>query len=50
MQRMDALQMNGIHPRMRLTAALRMLAYGNTLDALDEYLQMSDESILLSMK
>lgn len=34
----------------RVTAALRMLAYGVAAEALDEYLQMSEDSILLSLK
>lgn len=50
LQRTDALPNKGIHIRMRLTAALRMLAYGNAADALDEYLQMSDDTVLFSMK
>ncbi|XP_071708663.1 protein ALP1-like [Rutidosis leptorrhynchoides] len=31
-----------ISPHLKITAALRQLAYGYTLDALDEYLQMSE--------
>lgn len=50
MQRTDALKKKGIFPRLRITAALRMLANGNAADALDEYLQMSDDSVLLSLK
>lgn len=34
----------------RVTAGLRMLAYGVAADALDEYLQMSEDSVLLSLK
>lgn len=49
-QKRDALNKDGIHPRLRITAALRMLAYGSAADAHDEYLQMSDDSVLLSLK
>ena len=49
-QREDGLSREGIHPRLRITAALRMLAYGVPADSLDEYLQMSKDSVLLSTK
>lgn len=49
-QKRDALNKEGIHPRLRVTAALRMLAYGSTADAQDKYLQILDDSVLLSMK
>lgn len=49
-QRRDAVKREGIHPLLRMTAAMRMLAYGGAADALDEYLQMSEDSIMLSTK
>lgn len=49
-RRTDGLNRQGIHPIVRITAALRMLAYGIAADALDEYLQMSEDSVLLSTK
>lgn len=48
-QRLKVLQKNGIHPRMRTTEALQMLAYSSAADALDDYLQISDDSLLHSM-
>lgn len=49
-RRRDALNKNGIHPLQRVVAAVRMLGYGVAADALDEYLQMSEDSVLLSVK
>ena len=48
--RTDALQKKRIHLRFRITATLRVLAYGKAADSLDEYLQMSDDYVLLSKK
>lgn len=49
-QRRDAAKKNGIHPLVRMTAALRIVAYGIAADAIDEYLQVSQDSVILSMK
>lgn len=40
----------GIYPIQRVTAAIRMLEDGIAADALDKYLQMSEDSVLLSLK
>ena len=48
--RKDRLSKLSIHPLQRITAALRILAYGIAAVALDEYLQMSEDCIILSMK
>ena len=49
-RRRDATGKEGIHPLVRIAAALRMLAYGIAADALDEYLQFSEDSALVSLK
>ncbi|XP_071729176.1 protein ALP1-like [Rutidosis leptorrhynchoides] len=41
-RRQDSRGMWSIIPHLKITAALRQLAYGYTPDALDEYLQMSE--------
>jgi hypothetical protein len=48
-QKPDALGKMGIHPLVKITAALRMLAYGGAGDCNDEYLQLSETSSLKSM-
>ena len=50
MRRSDATGRQGINPLIRMTAALWMLAYGVAADTLDEYLQLSEDSVLLSLK
>ncbi|CDF37478.1 unnamed protein product [Chondrus crispus] len=49
-RRKDALSRGGIHPLLRMVAAIRMLAYGAAADSLDEYLSMSEDSVLQSLK
>lgn len=49
-QRVDRFGKPGIRPLQRVTAALQMLANGIAADALDEYLEMSEDSVLLSLK
>lgn len=46
----DALGKQGRAPLQRVTAALRMLAYGCTPGAVDEYMWISKSSALVSMK
>ena len=46
----DGLKREGIHPLQRMVAAIRMLAYGTAADSLDEYLSMSEDSVLQSFK
>ena len=41
-QRHDAVGKPGIHPLCRLVASLRLLAYGNAADSVDENLEMSE--------
>nr|GEZ64894.1 hypothetical protein [Tanacetum cinerariifolium] len=40
-QRIDALGRNSIGPILKITSAIRQLAYGTTPDAFDEYLQIA---------
>lgn len=49
-RRKDATGKLGLYPLQRVVAALRMLAYGNAADSLDEYIQISEDSILDSLK
>ena len=49
-RRKDALGREGIHPLQRMVPAIRMLAYGVTADSLDEYLSMSEDSVLQSLR
>jgi hypothetical protein len=44
--RRDALGKLGLRPLVKITAALRMLAYGATADCNDEYLQLSESTSL----
>lgn len=46
--RKDATRKQSIRPLQRVVASLRMLAYGVVADAIDEYLQMSEDSVLKS--
>ena len=48
--RQDALGKNGIHPLVRLTACLRLLAYGTPPDSLDENLEISETVASDSLK
>ena len=47
--RPDATGRWGLRPLVKITAALRMLAYGAAADCNDEYLQLSESSSLESM-
>ena len=49
-RRRDALGRPGIAPRVRMVAALRMLAYGCAADSVDEYLHLSEDAALASLK
>ena len=46
----DALGIRGISALQKVTAALRMLAYGIAADAVDEYLRLSETTALKSLK
>ncbi|EHS63279.1 uncharacterized protein PGTG_21495 [Puccinia graminis f. sp. tritici CRL 75-36-700-3] len=48
-QKPDALGKMGLHPLVKVTAALRMLAYGAAGDCNDEYLQLSETTSLQCM-
>ena len=48
--RRDATGKRGIHPEMRLIAALRVLAYGVSFNAMDELCRMSGASALESFR
>jgi hypothetical protein len=48
-QRPDACGKMGLRPILKITAALRMLAYGGAADCNDEYLQLSETTSLQSM-
>jgi hypothetical protein len=48
--RQDALGRNGIHPLVRLTPCLRILAYGVPSDSLDENLEVSETVTSESLK
>ena len=50
LQRNDATGKPGASPEQKITGALRMLAYGLAADAIDEYVRLSETTILLSMK
>ncbi|GJU43485.1 ALP1-like protein isoform X1 [Tanacetum coccineum] len=41
-QRIDAIGRNSIGPILKITSAIRQLAYGTTPDAFDEYLQIAE--------
>ncbi|XP_062020963.1 uncharacterized protein LOC133737427 [Rosa rugosa] len=43
-QRADCRGQPGFSPHQKVTAAMRMLAYGNAADALDEYLRMGEST------
>jgi hypothetical protein len=45
-QRSDAVGRKGAHPIQKVTAALRLLAYGASADQLDEWIRLSESTIL----
>jgi len=49
-QKKDAVGKLGAHPLLKLTAALRMLAYGVSADAISEYTRLSESTVMESMK
>eukprot|EP00918_Siedleckia_nematoides_P106852 GHVU01233084.1.p1 GENE.GHVU01233084.1~~GHVU01233084.1.p1 ORF type:complete len:421 (+),score=42.04 GHVU01233084.1:2-1264(+) len=49
-QRRDATGLLGASVRLKMTAALRVLAYGAAYDAYDEYLRLSETSICDALK
>ena len=49
-QKKDAVGRKGITPLCRIVACLRVLAYGDSSDRLDEYVQMSETAVSGSVK
>jgi hypothetical protein len=49
-QRADACHVMGLSPFQKVTAALRMMAYGGSADSLDETMRMGEQTILDSLK
>jgi hypothetical protein len=49
-QRANAAGKLGLHPLLKVTAAMRMLAYGGSADALDENLGLSESTALESLR
>jgi hypothetical protein len=45
-QRSDAVGRKGAHPIQKVTAALRLLAYGASADQLNEWIRLSESTIL----
>ncbi|XP_026456900.1 uncharacterized protein LOC113357675 [Papaver somniferum] len=45
-QKRDACGILGLSPRQKVTAAIRMLAYGCAADAIDEYLRIGETTVL----
>ncbi|KAL8109185.1 hypothetical protein AgCh_025325 [Apium graveolens] len=45
-QRTDAVGMRGLSSLQKVTAALRMLAYGTTADAVDDYVRIGEKPLL----
>ncbi|XP_048624153.1 uncharacterized protein LOC106448291 [Brassica napus] len=48
-QRRDAARRNGLSPLQKCTAAIRMLAYGQSGDTYDEYLRLGDSTTRLCL-
>jgi hypothetical protein len=48
-QKANACGRMGLHPLVKVTAALRMLAYGGAANCNDEYLQLSETTLLECM-
>lgn len=49
-QKEDALKNLGAHPIQKVTAALRMLAYGASADQLDDWIRLGESTILQTLK
>jgi hypothetical protein len=48
-QKKDAVGKPGLHPFQKITLAIRMLAYGGSANANDEYLRISESTALESL-
>ena len=49
-QKRNAAKKLGLSPLQKMTAALRMLAYGVTADFLDEYVRIAESTAMMSLK
>ena len=49
-QRHDATGKPGATPNQKITATLHMLAYGTSADQLDDYIRLSETTLLLSLQ
>ncbi|CAN0893195.1 hypothetical protein LINGRAHAP2_LOCUS18009 [Linum grandiflorum] len=49
-RRRDVVGNYSISPKLKITAALRMLAWGSTADSLDEYFQMAESTALETLR
>ena len=49
-QRTDALGVRGLSSLQKVTAAVRMLAYGTAVDAVDDYVHIGESMIIESLK
>ena len=49
-QRNDALGVRGLSSLQKMTAALRMLAYGTPADAIDDYVRIGESTTIESLK
>ena len=50
LQKVDATGLPGASSHQKITAALRMLAYGTAADQLDEYIRLGESTILECLK
>ena len=49
-QRVDALGRKGLSPLQKCTAAMRMLAYGVSADAVDDYVRIGESTVIECLK
>ncbi|CAN0837278.1 hypothetical protein LINGRAHAP2_LOCUS1758 [Linum grandiflorum] len=49
-KRRDVVSNYSISPELKITAALRMIAWGSTADSLDEYFQMAESTTLETLR
>ncbi|XP_074356318.1 uncharacterized protein LOC141696020 [Apium graveolens] len=49
-QRIDAVGVRGLSSLQKMTAALRMLAYGTTSDAVDDYIHIGESTTIESLR
>ncbi|CAM8911735.1 unnamed protein product [Rhodiola kirilowii] len=49
-QREDAAGVRGLSPLQKITAAIRMLAYGTAADAVDDYIRIGESTTIESLR